>query len=381
MLRQIYLDYCATTPVHPQVRAAMLETLDETFGNPSSMHQVGSKAAQLVKQARARVAQGIGCKPGEIYFTSGATEADNLALLGVLRSRLPQRSHLITSAIEHHAILHTAQQLEREGFPVTYLTTDSHGLVDPEDVRKAIRPDTGLISIMMVNNEIGSIQPIAEIGAIARQEGILMHTDAVQGVGLLEVDVEQLHVDLLSLSAHKIYGPKGIGALYVRDGTRFSPLMYGGPHEGGKRPGTENMPGIAGLGAAMQVVLAHKDEERLRLKKLRQQLIEDLQGLITNIIVNGPTTAVAPHVLSVSFKRADAEAMLLRLNMLGIATSMGSACTSKDIEPSHVLTAMGLSREQIEGTLRLSFGFPTTRGEIDSFLEMIPDVYAKARLD
>ena len=381
MYRPIYFDYCATTPLSHDIRNSMLVALTEVYGNPSSMHWAGREAAKLVEQARIQVADSIGSQPKEIYFTSGATEADNLALFGALRNRHPDPLHLITSAIEHHAILHAAQRLEREGHFVTYLPVDSQGLVDPEAVRKAIRPETVLISIMLVNNEVGSIQPIAEIGDIAWQAGILMHTDAVQGVGLLDINVSQLHVDLLSLSAHKIYGPKGIGALYVRNGTRVSSIMYGGPQEGSLRPGTENVPGIIGLGAAAQLVRDHKTEEYTRLARLRCRLAEGLHQCIPGVIINGPSNSYAPHVLSVSFPLADAEVMLFRLNSLGVAVSMGSACTSKDIVPSHVLTAMGLKSDQIAGTLRISLGFPTTEKEINRFLELIPDVYSKARTD
>jgi len=379
MDQRVYLDYCATTPVNPAVRAAMLPTLGEVFGNPSSLHQVGQEAAQLVEQARAQVAEGIGACPEEICFTSGATEADNLALIGVLRNHDPHHSHLITSAIEHHAILHTAQALEGDGYAVTYLPVDSSGLVDPEHVRQAIRPETTLISIMMVNNEVGTIQQIAEIGCIAHQHGILMHTDAVQGMGLLDVDVDDLAVDLLSLSAHKIYGPKGVGALYVRKGTPLTPITFGGPQESALRAGTENVPGIVGLSAAVKLITEHKAEERERLNGLRQHLITGLQEAIPTMIVNGSPTRFAPHIASVSFPGADGEMMLFRLNMQGIAVSMGSACTAEDIEPSHVLMAMGLPVSQIEGTLRLSMGYPTTSHDIDYVCEVLPVVVAQCR--
>jgi cysteine desulfurase len=360
-----YLDYCATTPVHPHVRAAMMAALESDFGNPSSLHWAGQKAAGLLKQAHADVASALGCAPEEIIFTSGASEADNLALFGTLRLR--KKSHLITSAIEHHAILHAAQELEREGHTVSYLPVDGRGLADPEDVRRAIRPETALISIMLVNNEVGSIQPIAEISAIAKEHDIPFHTDAVQGMGLLDVDVRTLGVDMLSLSAHKIYGPKGIGALYVRQGMELRPLIVGGSQESSRRAGTENMPGIVGLAAAIQLVREHQAEERSRMLGLREYLIDSLRAIDPSVIVNGPEDEVAPHIVSVSFPGADAEMLQIRLNNEGFAVSLGSACNSKSIEPSHVLMAMGLPREQIESTLRISFGMPTTRDEVDLF--------------
>jgi cysteine desulfurase len=366
--------------MHSSVRAAVAAALEDNFGNPSSPHWAGRAASQLVNQARAEVAMGIGCQADEVYFTSGATEADNLALLGVLRQYEPGKAHLITSAIEHHAVLHAAQQLEREGYSVTYLAVDSQGLVAPDEVARAIRPETILISIMAVNNEVGSIQPVDEIGRVARQHSILFHSDAVQGIGFLDIDVKVLNIDLLSLSAHKIYGPKGIGALYVRQGVAVSPLVYGGPQERSLRPGTENVPGIVGLGATSKLMREHKAEERIRLQVLRERLVDGLRARVEGVVVNGPASAVAPHVVSASFPGADAEAMLARLSREGIAVSMGSACTSTEIKPSHVLTALGLPLEQIEGTLRISLGLPTTPGEIDAFLEIMPDVVEGASL-
>ena len=371
MERRIYLDYCATTPVHLQVREAMIAALDSEFGNPSSLHWAGQRALDLLKQARMDVASSLGCAPEEIIFTSGATEADNLALFGTLRLLPKNNAHLITSAIEHHAILHAAEQLEREGYAVTYLPVDSRGLVDPEDVRRAIRPETALVSIMFVNNEVGSIQPIAEISGIAHEYGIRFHTDAVQGMGLLDVDVNALGIDMFSLSAHKIYGPKGIGALYVRNGIKLLPLVVGGSQERSRRAGTENVPGILGLAAAMWLVRAHRTEERVRMLRLRERLINGLQAIGPGVTVNGPGDEVAPHVVSASFAGADAEMLLIRLNNEGFAVSMGSACNSKSIEPSHVLTAMGMPREQIESTLRISLGMPTTEEEIDQFLQAL----------
>jgi cysteine desulfurase len=374
MEQKIYLDYCATTPVHPRVREAMFPALDADFGNPSSLHWAGQKAAALLKGARGDVASALGCQPEEILFTSGATEADNLALFGVLHRLPAKKAHLITSAIEHHAVLHAAQELEDQGYAVTYLPVNRSGLVNPDDVRLAIRPETALISVMLVNNEVGSIQPVVEISRIARENGIYLHADAVQGLGLLDVDVNILGVDLLSLSAHKIYGPKGIGALYVRKGVDVVPLLVGGSQEGSRRAGTENTPGILGLAAALRLVCERRSRERLRLSRLRDILINGLQALAQDVIVNGAQTEVSPHIVSVSFPGADAEMLLIRLSHEGIAVSMGSACNSRSIEPSHVLTAMGLPREQIESTLRISLGMPTTETEIDLFLQALSRV-------
>jgi len=352
----------------------MLRVLDADFGNPSSMHWAGKDSRQLIDQSRADVASGIGCQPSEIVFTSGATEADNLALFGILRLFPSNEAHLITSAIEHHAVLHAAHRLEQDGYSVTYLPVDEHGLVNPEDVRRAIRPETKLISIMYVNNEVGSVQPIAEIGKIAHEHNIRFHTDAVQAVGLFDVNVDDLNVDTLSLSAHKIYGPKGIGALYLRAGLELAPMILGGPQEHSLRAGTENVPGIVGLGAAMNHVRQHRAEERVRIMELRKSLIDRLRAQAPEVIVNGLEEATAPHILSISFVGADAEMMLIRLDGEGIAVSLGSACNSKSIEPSHVLTAMKLPQEQIDSTLRFSLGMPTTKDEIDVLLDVITSV-------
>ncbi|MCX6081972.1 MAG: cysteine desulfurase family protein [Chloroflexi bacterium] len=378
MERHLYFDYCATTPIHPEVRSAMLKTLDQDFGNPSSMHSFGKSAAQAIADARAEVAAGLCCSPDEITFTSGATESDNLALLGVMRQQPPGKTHLITTSIEHHAVLHTAKQLQSEGYQITVLSVDDQGLVDPADVRKALRPDTALISVMLVNNEVGSIQPVAEIGKIAHENGILFHSDAVQAIGLLDVNVQTQNIDLLSLSAHKIYGPKGVGALFVRKGVSLAPLSFGGSQENSLRPGTENVPGIAGLGAAMRLTNQHKAVERERLSRLRSSLISGLLERIPGLTVNGPA-AQAAHVLSLSFPDANGEMMLIRLNGAGIAVSMGSACTSKDIEPSHVLTAMRMPLSQIDGTLRISLGYPTTEAELLTLLEILPEIWRKAK--
>ena len=380
MNHPVYLDYCATTPVYPDVRTAMLAALEGVYGNPSSMHWAGRQAAELVRAARQQVAQGIGCAPEEVIFTSGATEADNLALFGILERYSPGEAHLITTAVEHHAILHAAERLSDQGYAVTFVSVNGAGQVDPEAVRKAIRPETRLISVMLVNNEVGSIQPVAEIGRLARQAGILMHTDAVQAIGLPGLDFKALNVDLLSLSAHKIYGPKGVGALVVRQGVALQPQVYGGVQEHAIRPGTENVPGIVGLGAAMQLVRQHCQEQHPRLQALRAALVEGLQQTIPGVIINGPAAEVAPHVLSVSFPGADGEMLLIRLNGAGFAISLGSACTSQSIEPSHVLTAMGLPREQVDGTLRISLGYPTTQADLDALLAVLPEMVSRAML-
>ena len=374
----IYLDYCATTPVHPQVRDAVLPLLNEQYGNPSSMHKIGMQANILLTEARSAVAEGLGCSKEEIYFTSGATEADNLALFGVMRQFEPGKAHLVTTEIEHHAILHAAQQLEREGYQVSYLPVDSRGIVDPQDLVKLIRPETKLVSVMMVNNEVGSIQPLQKIGAITSQHGILLHTDAVQGVGLLDLDLAAWHIDLLSLSAHKIYGLKGVGALFIREGVPVLPCIYGGPQEKTIRPGTENLPGIVSLAEAVKVVGSEKQKERKRLSELRSWFIEGLRNRIEGVIINTPLQS-SPHVLSVSFPGASAEMMQVRLSRDNIAVSLGSACNSKEVAPSHVLVAMGLSHGQIEGTIRISFGYPTTQEELENFLELIPTIWRRSK--
>ncbi|MGE5072229.1 MAG: cysteine desulfurase family protein [Anaerolineae bacterium] len=374
MSSNTYLDYCATTPVHPDVRAAMLSAMEVDFGNPSSMHWAGRRAVQLLNAARLEAALSLGCDSSEIIFTSGATEADNLALFGVLRRHAPGHAHLITTSIEHHAILHAAAQLEHEGYAVTVLPVNRQGQVDPQAVRAAIRNNTVLVSVMLVNNESGAIQPVKEIGAIAHEHGILMHTDAVQAMGLLDVDVQALNADLLSLSAHKIYGPKGIGGLYVRKSVELTPMVFGGPQERSLRAGTENVPGIVGLGAALRLTRTHKAAERERLGALRAWFIAELASRVPGVVINGPEEAVAAHVVSMSFPDSDGEMMLIRLNAEGIAVSLGSACNSKSIEPSHVLTAMGLPREHIEGSLRVSMGYPTTQADLDRFLQVIPGV-------
>jgi cysteine desulfurase len=372
---KLYFDYCATTPVHPAVKEAMIPVLEGMYGNPSSMHGAGMAAKRAVEIARNLVATGIGAKREEIVFTSGATEANNLALIGAAGALPSGKNHIITSSIEHHATLHTVEALELQGFEVTILPVDHRGIVLPETVESAIRPETGLISIMMVNNEVGSVQDIAAIGKIARKYEVVFHTDAVQAVNCFSINVDALNVDLLSLSGHKIYGPKGIGALYIREETSVEPILFGGAQEGRLRPGTENVLGIVGLGEAMRL---RNDDYELRynhLLKLRSNLIGVISAISDKAVFNGPVGKdVAPHVLSVSFPGTNGELLLFNLNQKGVAVSMGSACTSQSIEPSHVLLAMGLPEEQIEGTLRISLGEFTTDEQIRQLGEILRDV-------
>lgn len=380
MTRRYYFDYCATTPIHPEVLEAMQSALIGSYGNPSSLHLDGQQARALVEKARTQVADGIGADPDEIVFTSGATEANNLALIGVTKAIGGNRSHLVTSAIEHHAVLHTADALAREGHRITYLPVDRSGRIKFDELETAFAEGAGLASIMYVNNEVGSVQPIKKIGELARRKGIIFHTDAVQAVGYFNINVDELGVDLLSLSAHKIYGPKGIGALYIRKGTPVDPILFGGAQEGKRRPGTENVPGIVGLGTAMAMRTDEYQERYKTIIKLRQLLIKELYDSVPGLIINGPKIDVAPHIVSVSFPRVDGELMLYHLNQAGVSVSMGSACTAESIEPSHVLTAMKIPISLIEGTLRISLGVQTTEDEIHSLITFISKVVKKSKL-
>ena len=374
MVDRTYLDYCATTPVAPAVLEAMLPCLQEQFGNPSSLHGSGREADALLDHARARVARGIGADSQEIVFTSGATEANNLALNGILRSGSRERKHLITSAIEHHAVLHTAEALVEQGFEWTVLPVDADGCVRPEDLRAAIRPDTALISIMYANNELGSLQPIAELAAIAAEKGVPFHTDAVQAIGYYAVDVHALGIDLLSLSAHKIYGPKGVGALYVRAGLELTPQLLGGPQEHNLRAGTQNLPGIVALGAAVQLVSEKRVAEAQRLRSLRRTFVDQVESKLSGAVVNGDPERSAPHVISISFPGADGEMMLFRLDQEGFEASMGSACNADSIEPSHVLQALGLPMDHVQGTLRFSLGYPTREKDLEKLISVLPEI-------
>ncbi len=380
MNASLYFDYCATTPLHPSVREAMLPTLEGVYGNPSSMHLYGRKAREWVEAARIQVAEGVGASPEEIVFTSGATEATNLGLIGSMEMLGPEKNHLIISAIEHHAGLHTAEALASRGFEVTYLRVNSEGLVALQDIEAAIRPETGLISVMMVNNEVGCIQDIAGIGALARKHDVVFHTDAVQAINCFQIDVDDLQVDLLSLSGHKIYGPKGIGALFIRNGLTLEPILFGGTQEHKLRPGTENVPGIVGLGAAMALRNEDYSLRYEKFKTLQKMLLNGLKDTFPGVTFNGSQDQSAPHIISVSFPNVDGELLLFHLSQKGVAVSMGSACTAEEIEPSHVLTAMGTPIKEIEGTLRISIGEPTTKEEIQALLTVLPEVVEQAKL-
>ncbi len=375
----LYFDYCATTPVDAEVLKAMLPLLGEQFGNPSSMHQPGRHARTLMEKARTFTAEGLGAEPGEVLFTSGATESTNLALRGAMHALAPKKTHLIISAVEHHATLHTARSLEDEGFELTILPVDQDGLVSLHDVRQAVQPKTGLISIMMVNNEVGSVQDTAGIGVLAREMGVLFHTDVVQAVNCFDVNVNKLNADLVSISAHKIYGPKGVGALYIRSGVEILPELTGGSQEHRLRAGTENVSGIVGLGKAMEL-RNHSFPKRFeRMSILREKFLTGLLSQIPECVINGPRDA-APHIISVSFPDVSGEMLLFHLDQVGVAASMGSACTSESIEPSHVLLAMGLSADGIEGTLRISMGEPTTSDDIERLLDLLPDAVENSRV-
>ena len=378
-MKRIYLDYAATTPVHPDVLQTMLPYFTESYGNPSSIHYFGQDAKVSMERARESVAALINARPEEIVFTSGGSEADNLAIKGVAFALEEKGKHIITSAIEHHAVLESLHFLEKRGFRVTYLPVDRYGVVDPRDVEAAIADDTILISIMYANNEVGTIQPIGEIGAIAKQRGVYLHTDAVQAVGHVPIDVNEMNIDLLSTSAHKLYGPKGVGALYVRKGTRLVSLIHGGEQERRRRASTENIPGIVGFGKAAEIALGEMVKESVRITALRDRLIEGLVTRIDDARLNGHPTQRLPNNVNVSVKYIEGESMLLNLDMEGIGASTGSACSSGTLEPSHVLLALGLSHEEAHGSLRFSLGRESTDEDVDRVLEVLPPIVSKLR--
>jgi cysteine desulfurase len=379
-MRRVYLDHAATTPVDPEVAELMAQVLRDVPGNPSSIYAEGRRARALVDEARDEVAHAIGADPAEIVFTSGGTEADNLALRGVLKAHEGQADGIVTTAIEHHAVLDTAHDLEVHGLAhVTVVAVDREGRVAPDAVRAAIDDRTALVSVMHGNNEIGTLQPIAAIGAICRDRGVTFHSDAVQTVCALEIDVRALPVDLLSVNAHKFYGPKGVGALYVRKGTRIATVQTGGGQENGRRTGTENVAGIVGLGAAMRIATAKRAAESARQAALRDRLIAGVRSLIPDATLTGHPTERLPNNASFCFGGTQGEALVVSLDLEGFGVSSGSACTSGNTDPSHVLLALGLDRDLAQGSLRLSVGRATTEADIDALLVALPPIVARLR--
>ncbi len=383
----IYLDHAATTPVDPDVLAVMLPYFSERYGNPSSIYRLGQEAHAALDQARGSIAEILGCSPAELVFTSGATESDNLALAGVAWQRQSSAGlndappHIVTTAIEHHAVLHAAQLLERRGFAVTFVLPDADGVVSADAVAAAIRPETCLVSVMYANNETGAIQPVAEIGAIARERGIPFHIDAVQAAGFLPLRVDQIGADLLSLTAHKFYGPKGVGLLFVRRGTPIEYQQRGGGQEDGRRGGTENVPGIVGMAAALEKAAWLREAYSAHCAGLRDRLLDGLREAIPDLIVNGPLGPERrlPNNLNVAIPGVQGETALLSLDMEGVAASAGSACTTGNSEPSHVLRAMGLPEELCRASLRFTVGRDNTMNEIDETIDIVSDVAARIR--
>lgn len=378
-MNQIYLDNAATTKVHPQVVEAMLPYFTECFGNASSSYATGREARKAMEEARRQVAAALNCAPAEVFFTSSGTESDNWAIKGAAYANIKKGRHLISTTIEHHAVLHTLEALEKQGFTVTLLKVDEYGRVNHEDVRKAIREDTTLITIMAANNEIGTLQPIKEIGEIARERKVLFHTDAVQAVGTMPVDVKDWNVDLLSLSAHKFHGPKGVGALYIKKGVRIESLLQGGAQERLRRAGTENIPGIVGLGTAIELAYKNLTEKTGKIEALRNDLMKGILDTIPETRLNGHPQQRLPNNLNISVRYIEGEALLLRLDLAGVAASSGSACTSGSLDPSHVLLAIGLDHETAHGSLRLTLSEDSTQEEIDQVKAVLPGIVKTLR--
>lgn len=375
----IYLDHAATTPVKPEVLETMLPYFTEKYGNPSSIYSLGRENRKAIEDAREKVAKALNAQPKEIFFTSGGSESDNWAIKGIAYANQNKGKHIITTNIEHHAVLHTCKYLEKQGFEVTYVPVRENGIVTVEDIESAIRPDTILISVMFANNEIGTIQPIKKIGALAREKVIYFHTDAVQAIGNIPVDVNDMNIDLLSLSAHKFYGPKGVGVLYMREGVRISPMIHGGEQERGKRASTENVAGIVGLGKAIEIAGMNIDSYNEKLLKLRDRATKEILGKIPYSRLNGDSEKRLPGNVNISFEFVEGESILLSLDMKNICASSGSACTSGSLDPSHVLLAIGLTHEIAHGSLRLTFGEENTDSDIDYLLEVLPPIIEKLR--
>jgi cysteine desulfurase len=370
MTHSIYLDNSATTPTAPEVVEAMSPYFSASYGNASSLHSFGREARRAVEESRGTIAELLGVQPEEIVFTAGATEANNLAIVGLALSS-SDRKHLITTAIEHHAVLHTVEWLRTRGFDATVLDVDPAGRVDPEQVREALRPDTLLVSVMTGNNEIGTLQPIGEIGRICREHDVLIHTDAVQALGKIPLPVDA--VDLLSISAHKFHGPKGVGFLFARKGIKLTPILHGGGHERGRRSGTEDVPGIVGMGTAVRLAIREQEAVSSRMRAMRARMIDVVMRL-PGTRLNGHREESLPHIANFSFEAIEGESLVMRLDDRGIAVSTGSACSSPNLEPSHVLVAIGVPLSMAHGSLRVSTGRQTTEREIDEFLDVLPQV-------
>ena len=377
--RPVYMDHAATTFMKPEVLAAMAPYFSRHFGNPSSIYRFSRESREGVEEARTRVATALGAGPEEIFFCAGGSEADNWAIKGVASALRKRGGHIVTSAIEHHAVLHTCRALEKQGFSVTYLPVDEYGRVDPGDVEDAITDRTILVSVMTANNEIGTVQPVAAIGKVVHDHGVLFHTDAVQAVGAVPIDVDEMGIDLLSLSGHKFYGPKGTGALYIRRGMRIENLIHGGGQERGRRAGTENVPGIVGLGKAIELATADIEGHNRRIAAMRDRLIRGVLGSIPDTRLNGHPKQRLPNNANFSFRYVEGESILLLLDARGICASTGSACSSASLEPSHVLLATGLAPEEAHGSLRLTLGDANTEDDVDYVLSVLPEVIGRLR--
>ena len=379
-MKTTYMDYSATTYVKPEVLDAMMPFFTEKFGNPSSFYGISRETKMAIDNARAQVAKAINCDPNEVYFTGGGSEADNWAIKGIATAHMKKGNHIITTKIEHHAVLHTCEFLEKFGFEVTYLDVNEEGFVDLKQLEEAITDKTILVSIMFANNEIGTIQPIKEIGALCREKKVLFHTDAVQAVGSVPVDVKEMNIDLLSLAGHKLYGPKGIGALYIRRGIRIENLIHGGGQERGRRAGTENIPGVVGLGKAIELATENIEENRARLTVLRDKLIDGILERIPYARLNGPRgDKRLPGNSNISFEFIEGESILLSLDFEGICASSGSACTSGSLDPSHVLLAIGLPHEKAHGSLRTTLGAASTEEDVEKLLNELPPIIERLR--
>ncbi len=378
-MKHIYMDYAATTPMLPEVAEVMQPYFSLRFGNPSSIHSMGQEARDAVEWARAKVAALIACKTEEVVFTGGGTEADNQAIKGICLANRERGNHIITTSIEHHAVLNACNYMKELGFDVTVLPVDGYGIVDPDSIEKSITSKTLLVSVMHANNEVGAIQPIEEIGRITRRAGVYFHVDAVQTAGHLPIDVNDLNIDLLSVSAHKLYGPKGVGMLYVREGTRIAPLLHGGEQENSRRAGTENVPGIVGFGKAAEMALADMKEEAARLTQYRDRLIDAITGRMSDVYLNGHRTSRLPNNANFSFDFIEGESILMYLDAEGICASTGSACSSTSSEPSHVLMALGIPVERARGSVRFTLGKWTSAGDIDKVVEALPRIVEKLR--